>query len=365
MKSVYIHIPFCSNICSYCDFSKIYYNKKIIIDYLNALENEIKNKYNGEIIKTLYIGGGTPSCLSVDELEKLFNIITIFNLDNNCEFTIECNPENLDEEKIKLFKNYNVNRVSLGVQSFNPEILKILNRKHNKKDVFKTVELLKKYNINNINIDLIFGINNQTINDIKEDLDTFINLNIPHISYYSLILEDNTLLALKNYTPIDDDLCASMYEYICGYLNKRNYEHYEISNFSISNYESIHNLTYWNNEEYYGFGLGAHGYINNIRYENTRSITTYLDKKYLFYSDKISKDINIENEIILGLRKIKGINKSRFKDKFSQEIYDTFYLDDLLEKKYLIDDGENIFINEKYLFVSNEILVMILNNIRK
>ena len=236
MKSVYIHIPFCSNICSYCDFSKIYYNKKIIIDYLNALENEIKNKYNGEIVKTLYIGGGTPSCLSVDELEKLFNIITIFNLDNNYEFTIECNPENLDEEKIKLFKNYNVNRVSLGVQSFNPNILKTLNRKHDKNDVFKTVELLKKHNINNINIDLIFGINSQTINDIKDDLDTFINLNIPHISYYSLILEDNTLLALKNYTPIDDDLCASMYEYICDYLNKRNYEHYEISNFSISNY---------------------------------------------------------------------------------------------------------------------------------
>lgn len=363
MNSIYIHIPFCSNICSYCDFSKIFYNKNIVNKYLDTLEKEIKINYKNDKIKTIYIGGGTPSCLEVYELDRLFKILSIINLDKEYEFTIECNPENMNEEKIKLFKKYGINRVSIGVQSFNDEILSMLNRNHNKKQVYNLINLLKQYGIYNINIDLIFGINNQTLNDIENDLKNFLQLDIPHISYYSLILEKNTKLAINNYDQIDDDKCASMYEYICNYLSNNGYNHYEISNFSKIGYESIHNLTYWNNDRYYGFGLGAHGYINNTRYENTRSITKYLNENFLLNKEIIDKNIDIENEIILGLRKTTGINRSKFRNKFNIDIYDAFKLDNLLDNKYLIDDGVNIFINSKYLFVSNEILVRLLDNI--
>lgn len=364
MKSVYIHIPFCSNICTYCDFSKLYYNKKIILKYLKSLENEIRKNYNKKKIKTIYIGGGTPSSLDIIELEYLLKLTKIFNLDNDYEFTFECNPENMDEEKIKLIKKYGVNRVSIGVQSFNKNILDILGRKHCNEDVFKLINNLKKYEINNINIDLIFGINNQTIEDIKYDLDTFIKLNIPHISYYSLILEKNTKLYINNYKEINEDICSDMYEYICNYLKDNMYNHYEISNFSKLGYESKHNLTYWNNDEYYGFGLGTHGYINKIRYENTRSISKYLSGNYLLSEYKIDINTDIENEVMLGLRKIKGINKKEFIKKYKKGIENVFDLKKLIKDNLLIDDGNNIFINSKYIFVSNEVLVRIFNNMR-
>ncbi len=360
MKSVYIHIPFCSHICSYCDFSKIFYNNKIVNEYLKALEKEIDNNYKNEIINTIYIGGGTPSSLNINELETLFKIIKKFKLSDNYEFTIECNPENTDENKVKLFNKYGVNRVSIGVQSFNNKFLKILERKHTKNDVYNLVKCLKNNDIYNINIDLIFGINGQTIENIKNDLENFVKLDIPHISYYSLILEPNTKLYIDKYREISDDECADMYEYICNYLQNKNYIHYEISNFSKKGYESKHNLTYWNNEEYYGFGLGAHGFINNVRYENTRSLTKYLKENYRLNEFNMTESSNIENEIILGFRKLEGINKYNFKNKFKKEIKEVFNLDKLTKDKILIDNGKNIYINSKFIFVSNEILIKIL-----
>ena len=202
---IYIHIPFCDCICSYCDFCKILYNNKYIDNYLDNLEKEIRNRYKNETIKSIYIGGGTPSSLSYQELERLFNIIKIFKLDSNYEFTIECNVNNLDINKIKLFKDNGVNRVSLGVQSFNKEILTILNRSHTYKEVYNVINNLKNNNINNINIDLIYGVNDN-IDIVKKDIDYFLSLHIPHISCYSLIIEDNTLLKINNYQNIDEDI---------------------------------------------------------------------------------------------------------------------------------------------------------------
>ena len=360
MISVYIHIPFCSNICSYCDFNKIFYNKKIVKEYLKNLKQEITNNYKNEKVKTIYIGGGTPSALSCEELEELLKITNIFNKINDCEFTIECNPENMDINKINLIKKYGVNRVSIGVQSFNENILKILNRNHNKKQVFSLVENLKTNGINNINIDLIFGVQTQSLEQIKNDLDSFLKLDIPHISYYSLILEEHTKLYIDNYKEVDDDIVACQYEFICNYLKNVGYNHYEISNFSKTNYNSIHNLTYWNNEEYYGFGCGAHGFINGVRYENTRSITKYLDGKYRLVENKMSLKENIENEIMLGLRKIEGIDELLFYKKYGVKIDEVFNLN-ILQNKGLIQKKNNkFFIPEKYLFVSNSILINML-----
>ena len=279
-NSVYIHIPFCNHICSYCDFCKIYYNEKLVDKYLNELDKEIKNRYNNEVINTIYIGGGTPSSLDINQLKRLFETIKVFNT-KDLEFTIECNIENITEEKMALFKQCGINRVSIGVQTLNDKHIKFLNRFHNKTDVKNKIELAKKY-INNINIDLIYAIPGETLEELSQDLDFIIDLDINHISAYSLIIEEHTKLFIYKVTNIDEEMDFEMYKLICKKLKENGYNHYEISNYSKKGYESKHNLVYWNNQMYYGFGLGASGYINNVRYENTRSINKYLSSNYIF-----------------------------------------------------------------------------------
>lgn len=358
MISVYIHIPFCSNICSYCDFSKMYYNKNYVEKYLEALENEISKRYNKEVVKTLYIGGGTPSSLNIKELERLFKIINIFKLNKDYEFTIEANIENLDIDKIKLFKKNKVNRVSLGVQTFDDDNLSYLNRKHKKEEVFNIVKSLKENGITNINIDLIYAIDND-INKVKKDIEYFLNLNIPHLSCYSLILENNTVLNNKKVLYIDEDTEYEMYKYIENTLEKNNYIHYEVSNYAKKGYESEHNLVYWNNEYYYGFGLSSVSFIDNYRITNTKNLTKYLNNEY--ESEKEYEDINLkmDNELMLGLRKIKGINLIKFKEKYHKELEDIYNIDSLLNDKYLIKENNYLKINKEYIYLSNEILLKV------
>lgn len=360
MKSIYIHIPFCDSICTYCDFSKFYYNENIVNEYLNSLEQEIKNKYKGEYISTIYIGGGTPSSLNIEQLKKLFSIIEIIRKNSDVEFTFECNPESMTIDKIKLLKQNGINRISIGVQSFNDKTLKFLNRKHTKRDVVNLINNLKKVGINNINIDLIFGINNQTIEDINNDLQTFINLDIPHVSYYSLILEEHTKLYTDKYIEIDDDMCAFQYDYICKYLKEHNYIHYEISNFSKEEYQSKHNLVYWNNENYYGFGCGAHGFIGNTRYENTRSITKYNSGNYMLNKYKLDIKEDMENQIMLNLRTKYGVNKKNFLKKYKTKINNIFNFDKMIDKGLIKDDNGGYSIPEKYFFTSNQIIIDLL-----
>ena len=353
--SMYLHIPFCSHICSYCDFCKRFYNEIECSNYLDSLSNEIKDNYKGEELKTLYIGGGTPSSLSINNLNKLFDILKIVKLSNDYEFTIEANPENIDEDKLKIFKDNRVNRISIGVESTNDKLLKYLNRKHNFKMVKDKMHLIKKY-FNNINVDLIYAIPNETINDLKNDLDNIISLDINHISTYSLIINDNTELGINKTHNIDEDLDREMYDYICNYLKERGFNHYEISNFSKDGYESRHNLVYWHNENYYGFGLGASGYINNIRYDNTKSLSNYLKGNYILNKEELDKKDTMSYHLILGFRLVRGINKKDFYNKYHISIIDVFNVKELIEKGFLIDDGEYICIKYDMLYVENRIL---------
>ena len=356
ITSIYIHIPFCSNICTYCDFCKIYYNEEIASMYLDSLEKEIKDNYHSEKIKTLYIGGGTPSSLSINNLKKLMKIIKLFKFYDNYEFTVEVNPESIDEEKLLLFKENGVNRISMGIESTNNIYLKYLGRCHSFDLVKEKIELIKKIGIKNINVDLIYAIPKQTINDLKNDLDNIISLDITHISTYSLEIHDNTVLGIKKEKNINDDLDRDMYEYICRYLKNNGYNHYEISNFSKENYESKHNLVYWHNEKYYGFGLGASGFIDNLRYTNTRSIKDYINGKRVVYKEYFNEKDLISYELILGFRLIKGINKKIFKEKYNKELIDMYNIRDLINKGILIKDNDYIKIKEDYLYIENNIL---------
>ena len=353
MKSAYIHIPFCNTICSYCDFCKFLKNKEWVDKYLTILNKEISSTYKSEVLDTLYIGGGTPSSLDIDELNKLFDILKIFNLSDTYEFTFECNIESITEEKLKLLKENRVNRISIGIETFNDKYLTFLNRHHTKESALKTINLVKKY-FDNINIDLMYAIPGETLKELESDIDILLNLDIPHISTYSLIIEENTKLSIDKTEYIDDELDSDMYNLIIDKLN--GYNHYEVSNFSKDGYESKHNLTYWNNNNYYGFGCGASGYIDNIRYDNTRSINKYLTGEYLYTSNKLSKEETIQNEFILGLRKMSGINKNTFKSKYNIDIKSIDIVNKLLKENKLIEDENNIFINPKYIYTSNYIL---------
>jgi len=356
--SVYIHIPFCSNICSYCDFSKMYYNENYVEKYLISLEQEIKKRYKNEKVKTLYIGGGTPSSLNIKELEKLFEIIKLFKFNDDYEFTMEANVENLDLEKIKLLKENGVNRVSLGVQTFDKDNLKYLNRKHTRKEVVDTINLLKENNINNINIDLIYGIDDN-IDKVKKDIDLFLELDIPHISCYSLIIEDNTLLKNNDINYIDEDIEYEMYKYIETKLEENGYIHYEISNYSKENYKSKHNLVYWNNEYYYGFGLSSVSFIDEYRIVNTKNFTKYISGEYIYSEEYEDIDLKIDNEIMLGLRKIEGINLDMFKNKYNKNLEDIYDIDNLIKDNYLVKENDYLKINKEYIYLSNSILVML------
>ena len=354
INSCYIHIPFCNSICTYCDFCKMYYNEEMVNEYLEALSKEINLCYKGDVLNTLYIGGGTPSCLKDYQLEKLFNIVKKLNLSKTIEFTFECNIENIEEDFLKLLKQNKVNRISIGIESFDNKILKTLGRNYKSDIIKKKICLAKKY-FDNINIDLIYGINGTTLKDIKKELDEFMSLEINHISIYSLILEDNTILKINNYKEIDDGLNREMYDYIVAFLEKNNYINYEISNFSKKGYESKHNLAYWNNDKYYGFGLGASGYVSDIRYTNTRSITRYIKEDFIGMQEKQTIRIDMENFMILGLRKIKGVSKSEFKRRYNKEIKEVFDVGKLEEK------GDYYYIRKDNIYISNYILEDFIN----
>ena len=355
VKSAYIHIPFCNNICSYCDFCKLLYNKDFVKKYLDTLEKEITNNYKNEILDTIYVGGGTPSSLSVSELNKLFSIIKIFKLSKDYEFTFEVNIEDITEEKLEILKENKINRLSIGIESFNDKYLKYLGRNYTSDIIKEKVELAKKY-FDNINVDLMYALKNESLDDLEEDIDKILKLDIKHISCYSLIIEKNTKLYIDNTKYISDDLDSDMYDLIDKKLENK-YHRYDLSNYSITSYESRHNLTYWKNNEYYGFGLGAAGYIDNIRYTNTRNLSKYISGSYERQNELLTKEDKIKYEFILGLRLTSGLNKDNFNKKYGININEIEVIKELINKGLLIDDKINIYVPKKYFYVLNDILV--------
>ena len=361
MRGVYIHIPFCKKICSYCDFCKMYLNDKYITEYLVALEKEIKNRYKGDKVKSIYIGGGTPSSIGYDNIVKLFDIISIFNKGSNIEITMECNPEDITSELVHLFKVNGVNRVSLGVQSFDEDILKELNRSHTRDMVRNSRRALKNGGIDNINIDLIYGVN-EDMNVIKGDLEEFIKLDIPHISYYSLILEKNTKMYIDKREYINEDIEVKMYNFIREFLKSKGYNHYEISNYSRAGFESVHNRIYWENGEYYGFGLGAVSYLDWERINNTRNFSKYVKNFDIYDIIKEDLDTRMDNEIMLGLRMKRGVSRRKFRERYDRDIDEVYDIEGLVSLGVLDDNGEYVSINEDYVYVSNEVIVRVIGS---
>lgn len=315
MHGLYVHIPFCEHICVYCDFCKRVPRPNMIVNYLNTLKTEYL-KLNKTNYQTIYIGGGTPSMLNISELTMLFEMLK----DNNpLEYTIEINPESYTHEKGLLLKQFKVNRVSLGVQTFNEEILASLNRKHKNEDVYFVINDLISLGITNISLDLMFALPNQTMADVENDLKIISNLPIKHLSYYSLILEEKTILYqkyLKNEFSLNE-LETDMYLYIIEELKRQGFNHYEVSNFSIDKkYESLHNKLYWNLSLYDAIGTGAHGFNGKERYYYDCNIESFIKKPTIHYQ-KQSNDVLLGDYMIFSLRLMEGVNLIEVKKRFN------------------------------------------------
>lgn len=364
MKNCYIHIPFCEKICSYCDFCKVFYTEKFADKYLEALEKEIKSIYQNEILDTIYIGGGTPSCLNMKQLEKLFKIINILKRSNNCNITIEGNFESTTEEKLLLYKKYGVNRVSFGIESINKKNLALLERNISKEKIIHLINYCKKIGLKDINVDLMYALPGENLEILDKDLEFILKLDVPHISTYSLIIEKNTKLSIQNIKNIKEDLDFTMYKHICQKLKDNNYIHYEISNFCKKGYASKHNICYWENKKYYGFGLGASSYIGTSRITNTKSLTKYLKGKLNYLKEDISLKDEMEYEIILGLRMSKGISLSKFYTKFKVRLNEVYDYKNLIENQLLIYQKGSLFIPEDKWYISNEIIIRFLEGVK-
>lgn len=356
VKNVYIHIPFCRQKCHYCSF--VSFPKPELIDkYLVSLEQEIKNKYEAESLNTLYFGGGTPSLLNIKDFERLVNL---FNTDDKTEITSELNPEHLDYEYLKNLKAMGINRISLGCQTFASNILKIIGRKHSPQDVINSVNNAQKAGFNNINLDFIYGLPNQSIESFANDLTRACNLGIQHISLYGLKIDEGC--HFYNNPPeniADEDIQAEMYLKAIEILKSNNFEHYEISNFAKENYPSNHNLNYWNNNSYYGFGVSAHGYVNGVRYSNNDNLQDYIENPFMHkFEHKVTNQEKLEEEIFLGFRKMQGININEINKKFGinfLEKYSTI-LKKYIDTKYLIETNTGFKLSDSGILISNSIL---------
>lgn len=322
--SAYVHIPFCTQICYYCDFSKVFIKNQPVDAYLQALIREFRS-YDITELRTLYIGGGTPTSISAVQLDYLLTeLIRDLNLNTLEEFTIEANPRDLTVDKIEVLQKSAVNRVSLGVQTFNDKHLKRIGRSHNEAQIYSTIDALKTAGFQNISIDLIYALPGQTMDDVRSNVAKALSLNIPHLSLYSLILEHHTVFMNKMrrgklHLPTED-LEAEMFEYIISEMERNGFEHYEISNFTKPGFESRHNLMYWENVEYYGVGAGASGYLDGIRYRNRGPIQHYLkgvsEGNARLSEEVLSKNEMMEEELFLGLRKKEGVSIGKFEQKF-------------------------------------------------
>lgn len=370
---LYIHIPFCDHICSYCDFYKRIAKKEIIDKYILYLEKEILLKK--DLIKDvniIYIGGGTPSSIGLDNLNILFNILKKYiNFNNLIEFSIECNPKDISDELIYLYKNNNVNRISLGVQSFNNKKLKLLNRNHDKKIILNCLQLLKKNDFRNVNIDIMYGLPNDNIRLLKQDFKYLKKYNIKHVSCYSLILEQRTILYNKyikgEFKLFNEDKEAKLYYQIQKHLNKLGYNQYEISNYCLNNYECLYNLNTWNNDHYLGIGTSASYYINNKRYTNIKNLDLYFksldDNKLLYFEEEVETTLStMYEEIMLGLRKTEGINIINFNNKYNCDIYKQYpNINFLIKNNFLKVYNNYLFIPKDKLYISNTIINKILS----
>lgn len=369
---LYIHVPFCGSKCNYCDFNSYVGKLDLAEQYFNCMKKEI-DLYREEMalnkVGTIFIGGGTPSCVEHRFIGEILSTCRErYNVSEPCEITIESNPGTITHEKLKAYRKYGINRISIGLQAYQENLLKYLGRQHTSEDFTSSVEMAKEAGFDNINADVIFGIPGQTLEDWKKTLDILAELDVTHISAYDLKVEEGTrfgdMLASGKLTEMEDELDREMYHYAIEFLKSKGFNHYELSNFAKEGYECRHNLIYWNCLEYLGLGAGAHSFLQDIRFENQTTVEGYID--YLSKGQKPVEERYVRDfcekmseYMFLGLRLINGVSKDKFEDRFNQDIFVTYASKiDLLIKKQLVEaDEKRIRLTNLGLDLANQVFV--------
>ncbi len=390
MKDIglYIHIPFCKRKCYYCDFVSFSNSEEKIEEYIDCLICEIKEvaenvkfqfqQKKGDLVnvRSIYIGGGTPSYIDSKYIKQILNTIrnsydfVMAGLTDKQEqfpeITIEINPGTVTEEKLLDYKNSGVNRISIGMQATQDRLLTQLDRIHSYQEFEMTYHLTRKVGFENINIDFMFGLPNQTLDDVKESLQKIKILNPEHVSVYSLIVEDGTTLSKQIEEGImklpNERLERTMYWTIKNFLEENGYKHYEISNFAMPNKESRHNLDCWNQKEYFGFGVAAHSYVDNVRFSNITDLNSYIEnyknnepeKNFVFHEKENYLDM-MKEYLLLGFRKIKGVSKRDFENKFQLPIESIFKLEleELKRKDLILENEDFYYLSDKGIDLAN------------
>lgn len=366
-NSLYIHIPFCKQKCLYCDFPSYAGKERYMEEYIEALNKEILNKADKYTINSIFIGGGTPSYLKDSSLESLLITLNKLNLKENLEFTMECNPGTLSREKLELMKKYNINRISMGLQSTKNSILKEIGRIHSYDEFKNNYFLAREIGFDNINVDLMFGLPKQKIEDWKESLKEIVKLEPEHISSYSLIIEEGTLFyKLHEQEKLElpeENQERKMYLYTKKILNKYGYHQYEISNFSKQGKECFHNKVYWKCNEYLGLGVSASSFIDNRRIKNIDDIQEYIQK--INNNESVIEEIHVndikddmEEFMFMGLRMIEGISINEFKNRFNKDISEVYgeIIEKNIKRELLICNSERLFLSEKGIEISNYVM---------
>ncbi|MDD9147604.1 radical SAM family heme chaperone HemW [Sporolactobacillus sp. CQH2019] len=366
-RGAYIHIPFCDHICFYCDFNKVFIKNQPVDEYLLALDREMAYYASMGPAKTIYIGGGTPTALSDAQFERMLDSVSRHFMHPEIEeFTVEANPESLNHAKLRLMKKYGVTRLSIGIQSFDDRLLRTIGRAHGSEDAKEAVGQALNSGFHNVTLDLMFALPGQTETSLQESLEAAVALGTPHVSIYSLQIEPKTIFfnrmrSGKLRLP-GEDIEADMYGRIIFELEKHGLHQYEISNFAKPGFEGVHNSLYWHNEEYYGIGAGAHGYIDGRRYANAGPIKRYIASvAERGYSEALSHEVTsrekMEEEMFLGLRLLKGVNKKQFREKTGRPIESIYSepIERLKAQGLLKENGERVALTRRGVFLGNNV----------
>lgn len=369
---IYLHIPFCEKKCDYCNFVSFRLDDETKERYVDCLIKEMQlaqKQYSSCLVDTIFIGGGTPSCLREKSIKNLLNYLeNNYNVDINAEITVEANPNSLTLNKLREFKLAGVNRLSVGLQTYNNKLLKLIGRLHTKKQFDEAISNAKKIGFENINVDLLLGLPKQKLTDVKKELRHLMWLGIPHISAYGLIVEENTKLCKnlqdKVYALPSEQLSVKMYELTLKYLAKHNVNRYEVSNFAKKGFESKHNLKYWNMQEYVGFGLASHSFYDNCRWENTSNLNEYFEKIENEQLPIKNKDILTNNDlkeeyIMTELRKVAGFSITDYNSRFKEDILVSkkSEIENLLKMGLIKIDNDRIFATDKGFEFLNQVIL--------
>lgn len=358
-KSLYVHIPFCRHLCSYCDFPKVLLKTGFYERYVPSLLKE-DERYAGHSFETVYLGGGTPSCLPLPMLDQLLTEL-VKRHGAPAEFTLEANPEDVDESLCALLRKAGVNRVSLGAQSSSDRLLESLGRKHSYEDVKKAVALLRKAGFSNVSLDFIYGFSGQTLEDLRMDLEAVSSLDLPHASFYSLQVEPHTLFGIRRVKEADGDLLSQEYERIVETLRTGGLFRYEVSNFAKPGYECRHNLCYWRQDPYGAIGVGATSYEGGVREVRTRSIERYLAGHFL--SARQEEDM-AEREfdfLMLNLRLEEGFSLSEFSRRFRKDFLSEYRAEiEKLRGDLSVEEGR-VRVKPDRIYILDSLLVELLH----